>query len=278
MPQGVLLLGVGLLYVLVSVGLWSDRPVVVMTRRELAAFFYSPMAYFVLFGFSFIAWLQLWMFVRLVTPDEMGRRATVIEPIVREYVWSLFPILANLALVPVLTMRLLSEERRSGTLEVLLTAPVDETQVVLSKFFAAVVMYLVAWLPLGLFLTAIPLGGGPPFDYRPLLSFFVSLVLTGAGFVGMGLFFSSMTRNQIAAAVLTFAGMLGLTAVYVIRHNNFVTPEGGWDLFLGHMSYLDLWISTLEGKIILRDLLFFVSMAILFPFLTVKVLEARKWM
>jgi ABC-type transport system involved in multi-copper enzyme maturation permease subunit len=217
------------------------------------------------------------MFIQMLLPDVMGRRGTVIEPIVREYVWSWIPIFANMLLVPLLTMRLLSEERRSGTLEVLLTAPVDEAQVVLSKFFAAVIMYLVAWLPFSLLLTALPLGGGPPFDYRPLLSFFVGLLVTGAGFVGMGLFFSSLTRNQIAAAVLSFAGMMGLTAVYVVRHN-FVTPEGGWDVFWGHMSYLDVWTGTLEGKVIVRNLLFFLSMAILWPFLTVKVLEARKWM
>jgi ABC-type transport system involved in multi-copper enzyme maturation permease subunit len=275
MPQGVLLMGVGVLYVLVSVGMSSDRPVVVLTRRELAAFFYSPMAYFVLLGFSFIAWIQLWFFVESLLPNPMGRRNPVIEPIVRDYVGSWLPIFANLLLVPVLTMRLLSEEKRSGTLEVLLTAPVDETQVVLSKYFAALIMYVAAWVPFGLFLTAIPLGGGQPFDYRPLLSFFVGLLVTGAGFVGMGLFFSSLTRNQIAAVILTFAGMIALTAVQVAR--NFVTPEGGWDIFLTHLSYLEVWTNTLEGKVIIRNLLFYASMAIFWPFLTVKVLEARKW-
>lgn len=277
MPQGVLLMGVGVLYVLVSVGMSSDRPVVVMTRRELAAFFYSPIAWFVLLSFSVIAWIQLLMFIQLLLPAPMSRREPVIEPIVRDYVWSLLPILANLLLVPILTMRLLSEERRSGTLEVLLTAPVDETQVVLSKFFAALVMYLVAWLPFVLFLAAIPLGGGAPFDYRPLLSFFVGLLVTGAGFIGMGLFFSSLTRNQIAAAVLSFAGVMGLTAVYVVRHS-FVTADTGWDRFLGHVSYLDVWLANLEGKLVVRNLLFFLSMAVFWPFLTVKVLEARKWM
>jgi len=228
-----------------------------------------------LLGFSFIAWIQLWFFVESLLPNPMGRRSPVIEPIVRDYVGSWLPIFANLLLVPVLTMRLLSEEKRSGTMEVLLTAPVDETQVVLSKYFAALIMYVVAWLPFGLLLTAIPLGGGQPFDYRPLLSFFVGLLVTGAGFVGMGLFFSSLTRNQIAAVVLTFAGMIALTAVQVAR--GYVTSEGPWDIFLTHLSYLEVWTNTLEGKVILRNLLFYASMAVFWPFLTVKVLEARKW-
>jgi hypothetical protein len=278
MPQGALLMAVGVFYVLASVGLWSDRPVVVLTRRELGAFFYSPMAYLVLFGFTGVAWLQYWLFVESLLPNPMGRRSAVIEPIVRDYVGSWLPIFFNLLVVPILTMRLLSEERRSGTLEVLLTAPVNETQVVLSKFFAAVVMYVVTWLPFLLFLTAIPLGGGAPFDYRPLMSFFVGLVVTGAGFVGMGLFFSSLTSNQIAAVVLTFAGMIALTAAQVVRGLPWVTPGGNWDTFLAHLSYLEVWTNTLEGRVILRNLLFYISMAIFWPFLTVKVLEARKWL
>jgi ABC-type transport system involved in multi-copper enzyme maturation permease subunit len=276
MPQGLLLMAVGVLYVLASVGLWSDRPLVVLTRRELGAFFYSPMAYLVLIGFTLVAWIQYWFFIESLLPNPMGRRQPVIEPIVRDYVGSWLPIFFNLLVVPILTMRLLSEERRSGTLEVLLTAPVNETQVVLSKFFAAVIMYVVTWLPFLLFLAAIPLGGGGPFDYRPLLSFFVGLIVTGAAFCGMGLFFSSLTKNQIAAVVLTFAGMIALTAVQVAR--NFVTPEGGWDKVLTHLSYLEVWTNTLEGRVVLRNLLFYISMAIFWPFLTVKVLEARKWL
>jgi ABC-type transport system involved in multi-copper enzyme maturation permease subunit len=276
MPQGALLLVVGAVYALVSAGLWSERPVVAMMRRELGAFFYSPIAYLTLFGFTLIAWIQYWFFVQSLLPSPMGRRSPVIEPIVRDYVGSWLPIFFNLLVVPILTMRLLSEERRSGTLEVLLTAPVNETQVVLSKFFAAVIMYVVTWLPFLLFLAAIPLGGGGPFDYRPLLSFFVGLIVTGAAFCGMGLFFSSLTKNQIAAVVLTFAGMIALTAVQVAR--NFVTPEGGWDKVLTHLSYLEVWTNTLEGRVVLRNLLFYISMAIFWPFLTVKVLEARKWL
>ena len=79
--------------------------------------------------------------------------------------------------------------QRSGTMEVLLTAPVDETTVVFSKFLAGLITFLVVWAPFGLYLVTIPVSGGTPFDYRPLLSFFITLVVTGAGFIGMGLGF-----------------------------------------------------------------------------------------
>jgi ABC-2 type transport system permease protein len=173
-----------------------------------------------------------------------------------------------------MTMNLLSEENRSGTLEVLLTAPVSEGQIVLSKFLAALLTYMVTWAPAGLYLLAIPLSGGNPFDYRPLLSFLVCMLVWSAGFVAMGLFFSSLTRNLLVAAILTGAGMILLTVIYFPAH---MLAERKWTAILTHMSYLDTWLSSLEGKIIPRQLLFPGSMAVLFLFLTYKVLESRKW-
>jgi hypothetical protein len=267
---GVVLLIVGLLYLATGLIMASDWPVFILTRRELAAVFYSPIAYLMLLGFGVACWLSYGAFLG----DLLDSRSTAIEPIVRNYLFALFPVFTLLLIVPILTMRLLSEEMRAGTLEVLLTAPVDEPAIVTSKFLAALVSYLVLWLPFGLFLLAIPLSGGSPFDYRPLLSFLVVLVVTGAGFVSMGLFFSSLTRNQIASAVLTSAGMMVLTYIYFAAHQ---TNDPSWRAVLSHMSYLDLWFETLEGKIVLRGLLFPLSLTVLFLFLTVKVLESRKW-
>jgi len=121
--------------------------------------------------------------------------------------------------------------------------------------------------------------GGQPFDYRPLLSFFVALISTGAGFLGMGLFFSSLTRNQIAGAVLTFAGMLGLTMVFFAKMliEALVSPTSPWVTVLRHMSFIDLWIETLDGILVLKYVIFHISAAILWLFLSVKVLEARRW-
>jgi ABC-2 type transport system permease protein len=268
---GAVLLIVGLLYALIGCGLGSESSLLILTRRELGSFFYSPIAYLVLLGFSFFSWVSFKAWLDILTEP----RNTPIEPIVQNYLVALFPVIAVIFVVPALTMRLLSEEQRSGTMEVLLTAPVDETVIVLSKFLAALIGYLVVWIPFGLYLLAIPLAGGSPFDYRPLLSFLVALIATGAAFVSMGLFFSSLTKNQIASAVLCFAGMGLLTYVYFAAHQ--APEESASRLVLMHISYIDLWLNTLEGKITPRFLLFPVSMTILFLFLTVKVLESRKW-
>jgi ABC-2 type transport system permease protein len=274
-PYGLTLMAIGAAYAAAAYLTCSDAPLAVLTRRELGAFFYSPMAYLLLFGFTVIGWISFGIFFSLLYRAHEAKQP-LIEPVVQYYLFSLLPALAMVFVVPVLTMRLLSEEKRAGTLEVLLTAPVEESTVVLSKFFAGLLMFLITWLPFFLFLIPMVVGGAP-FDYRPLLSFALGLTICGAGMVGMGLFFSSLTRNQLVGAVLTFAGMLCLTAIYMVRD---FSKEGGefWAAVLKHVSFLDSWQDTLQGKVTPTiGLVFYASMAIFFLFLTVKVVESRKW-
>jgi ABC-type transport system involved in multi-copper enzyme maturation permease subunit len=278
-PYGLLLMSFGLGYMGLSAALCSDSRLVAMTRREVTAYFYSPIAYIVLFGMTIGAGLSYLQFVASLVPQGEGLpQPTMIEPIVLRYFFGIFPVLAVLVIVPIVTMRLLSEEKRTGTYEVLMTAPVTEATVVLSKFFAALIFFSLLWAPWWLFLLALWLGGGQAFDYLPLLSFLVVLACTGAGFLGMGLFFSSLTRNQIAAAVLSFAGMLALTFPWFIRQlPGLLASDSGWVTVFQHISYLDLWLTSLEGKLPPQDLVIQLSAAVFWLFLTTKVLEARKW-
>jgi ABC-type transport system involved in multi-copper enzyme maturation permease subunit len=274
-PFGLILMVIGAAFAGAAYLTCSDAPLAVLTRRELAAYFFSPMAYLLFFGFSVIAWAAFGYFFSTLWFLSQHKQP-VLEPVVQYYLFSLLPAFAMVFVVPVLTMRLVSEEKRSGTLEVLLTAPVEEPTVVLSKFIAGWLMFLATWVPF--FLLLIPLAAaGAPFDYRPLMSFVLSLVVAGAGMVGMGLFFSSLTRNQLVAAVLTFAGMLVLTSVYLIQEF-FREGGGAWLAVLKHMSYLESWQDTLQGKVTPNiGLVFYASMAVFFLFLSVKVLESRKW-
>jgi hypothetical protein len=272
-PSGLLLTFLGLFYITVAIGICSERQLVVLTRRELAAYFYSPIAYLVLFGMTVIGWIMYWVFAAgLIT--EARQFSPHPEPIVRDYIVALVPVMCVVFVVPVLTMRLLSEERRTGTIEVMLTAPVDEITVVLSKFLAALVFYLFLWIPWGLFLVALRVEGGQPFDYLPLLSFYVTLVCSGAAFVAMGLFFSSLTRNQIVSAVLSFMGMMFFLCFFLLQRME-LGPN--WSAFFKHLSFVDLWIQSLGGMLYVRDLVLWLSMAVFWLFLTVKVLESRKW-
>jgi ABC-2 type transport system permease protein len=91
----------------------------------------------------------------------------------------------------------------------------------------------------------------------------------------MGLFFSSLTRNQIAAAVLSFMGMMAFLSIFFVIQ--MLPAESAWRTLFTHASFINLWQTTLEGKLILRDLLFPLSAAVFFLFSTVKVLEARRW-
>ncbi len=280
MPSGVLLMTAGVFYMALSAGLWSEQRLVVLTRRELSAFFYSPIAYIVWLGFTVIAWQLFINFVydNLWRPEGIrgaGSPVPQMEPIIANYIIAWFPIICVIFVVPVLTMRLLSEEQRTGTIEVMLTAPLAEVSVVLSKFLAVFIFYMLIWVPWGLFLVSLRVEGGQPFDYRPLLSFFIALAFTGAGFVSMGLFFSSLTRNQVAAAILTFVGMLLLTFCFFYKRN--LPMDDARRTILTHISYIDLWISSLEGKLAPRDLFYHLSAAVFWLFLTVKVLESRKW-
>ena len=180
--------------------------------------------------------------------------------------------------VPGLTMRLMAEERRSGTLEVLLTAPVSEASIILSKFLATWLFFLITWVPSAMFLVALRVETGVPFDYRPLLSFYLALAAQGVGFLAIGLFFSTLTRNQIVAFVFTFVVMLGFLLCYMLREE--ASPVGliqFIQVFLGRLSFIHVWRESLSGQLPVRDVLLWISVGVFFLFLSVKVLEIRKW-
>jgi ABC-2 type transport system permease protein len=266
---GIVIFGVGLLYALGGLGFVSERPTFVLLRRELASFVYSPLIYFILFGFGVMAWFNHWIFV------EDASRQPVLEPIVWPYIWGIMPVIFFILMVPMLTMRLLSEEDRSGTLEMLMTVPLNETAVVLSKFFAVLIVFMLSWVPFGIYLTSLAMGSGQTFDYRPIISFVIALIASGSSLVAMGLFFSSLTRSQLAAFVLTALGMILLTATYWIK--NFPQLGETGQAVLTNLSYIDLWRTTLQGKVQLGTMVMNLGLAAFWLFGTVKVLESRKW-
>jgi ABC-type transport system involved in multi-copper enzyme maturation permease subunit len=273
--SGILLVGLGLTYAIVGVSLISDRQFVVLMRRELASFFCSPLAYIILVVFAVIAWIGYAIFAWGVSGGDGPSQLP--EPIIYRYVWGFIPIVFAVLSVPLLTMRLFSEEKRTQTLEVLMTVPVEDVSVVLSKFAAAMIMFVLAWLPFGLYLIALRIEGGTPFDYRPLVSFFLALLISGSAMIAMGLFFSSLTNNQLASGVLTALGMIVLIGFHIIKYFS-VIERSNWAPFLTHFSFLDLWGSALRGQLILSEVISHVSLAIFWLFATVKVLEARKWL
>ncbi len=269
-PYGLLLGGIGFAYLVVSVGITSDSPLVTLIRREISSYFYSPIAYVVLFCMAVVSGVGYAFFINSLAPQP------TLEPMLRNY-WgaTLGAAFGVLFLVPALTMRTLSEEKRSGTMEVLLTAPISETAIVLSKFIAALTIYMISWLPLGLYLIALRIEGGQPFDYRPIISYYLALAACGASFIAMGIFFSSLTKNQIIAAILTFAGIFVMLLTIVLK--GFDSVGIGFQNVLAKIDFLSLWQSALGGQLPLSTVLVQLSLAVFWLFLTVKILEARKW-
>jgi ABC-type transport system involved in multi-copper enzyme maturation permease subunit len=278
-PDGLILIGLGLIYLTFAVGICSDNQFVILTRRELSSYFLSPIGYLVLAGMLLMQWLSYWLFISLLERVSSGPSPQPIpEPILEHYFFAIIPVFVLLLVVPALTMRLFAEEKRSGSLEVLFTAPVNEWPVVLSKFIGTWIFYLLTWLPAGLFLIALRIETGVPFDYRPLLSFYVCLAAQGLAFVGMGLFFSALTKNQIVAAVLTFAGMMLFLVCFLFRE---AVSSFGLPTFvqtaMSRLAFPSMWGEALSGRLPIRDVLLYSSLGFFWLFLSVKVLETRKW-
>lgn len=276
-PGGLILGGLGVAFLAVSLAVTVDAPIVVLLRRELAAYFYSPIAYVVLFANALVGGLTYWSFLGdLALLGGADVQVTPVpEPILRNHIGlSIIAALAAPVLVAVITMRTFSEEKRSGTLEVLLTAPVNDWAVVLSKFAAALIFFMLCWVPVSLYLLGLRYGGGAPFDYRPLLSYFLAVFVCGCSFVGFGLFISSLTRNQIMAAVGTFAGIF---AMFLTLLRNVMRIDEPWKEVLAKLDYNQLWATALSGQLPVSEVCVQLSLGVFWLFLTVKVLEARRW-
>ncbi|MCS7168021.1 MAG: ABC transporter permease [Gemmatales bacterium] len=282
-PNGLLALILVLVQLIVGLVTVSNNQLVAIVRRELLAYFYTPTAYLVLAGLAIIAAIQYltWVGILHVANRDISRREVIFrEPIVQYYFYGLLPVFALLAIPPFLTMRLFSEERRTGTLEVLLVAPVSETTVVLGKFFGAWCFFLVAWGLWFIFPLIFRFLMDQPFDYRPLLSFYVGTAFLVVSFIGLGVFFSAITDNQVIAAVLSYAGVLALFVPQLL-HWQFTWAGRGTGEWLvkvvQQLSLLEQYESFLQGQLYLQHLLYHISIAVLFLFLTVRVLESRKW-
>ncbi|AMV23887.1 ABC-2 family transporter protein [Gemmata sp. SH-PL17] len=272
-PSGAVLGGIGLVYLAVSLGVCSDNQFVTLVRRELAAYFTSPIGFIVLAGMLLV---QGTSYVQFVATLQSGQPMP--EPIVEDYGIHILSLIGFILQIPALTMRLLAEEKRTGTLEVLLTAPVNEIPVVASKFLGTWIFFMLCWVPAGLFLIALRTVGDAPFDYRPMIGFYLALAAQGAMFLAMGLFFSALTRDQIVSAVLTFAVLLVLLAFAFLRRQPLLLDLPDALLAVANrLSFYHTWLESLSGQLPVRNLLLALSLTVFWLFLATKVLETRKW-
>ncbi|HEV3121568.1 MAG TPA: ABC transporter permease subunit [Isosphaeraceae bacterium] len=251
------------------------RHVPSLVMRELGAYFLSPMAYIILLAFQAIACIN---FMALV--DQLAMRqgsVSVLTNPMNLYISGSTPFwIGLLVAVPALTMRLLAEEKRSGTIETLLTVPITETEIVVSKWLSGVVMYLVLLVPFAIYLPVLYVQGHYAFETGPLVALAIGLASIGMMFVAIGLFFSSVTKNQILAAIGTFAALFMLVVLTTIAYREAALRQSSLVEGLRFVSLLDQMQKFGAGQLDLRFLAIHLSATVFMLFLTAKVIESRQ--
>jgi ABC-2 type transport system permease protein len=252
------------------------RNVWVILRKELRSYFVSPVAYLllamfaVIFGFFF--WNILGYFVR-EGMESMMRGQTfpmnLNERVIR-------PLLSNISvvglfLIPLITMRLFAEEKRTGTIELLATSPITDLQVILGKWMAAMILYG-GMLLLGAVNFVFLFRYGHP-DWKPLAIGYLGLLLQAGALLALGTFISTLTKNQIIAGAVTFALSLLL---YILEWvTGFDTSTSA--RIISYMSIITHFESFSKGLLDSKDAIFYVSLIFLGLFLTSRSMESLRW-
>jgi ABC-2 type transport system permease protein len=262
------------------------RNVIAIAKKELYLYFTTPIAYVAFFATSFIGAFffltltsafqrQSMQFMQFQAPQFL-ERMNLTDMVA-------LPLLMNMGVififvVPFLSMRLLAEERRNRTMELLMTAPVRSSEVVLGKYLAAlgmvlVLVLLVAVFPflLGFYGTGSSGGGG--IEWQTMSLGLLGLFLCGAAFMAIGLFVSSLTESQVVAALLTF---LVLLVTWIVGWKA-AEVEGVWRDVLTHLSSVSHLYSFARGILDAKDVVYYLSAVVLGLFLTHRALEARRW-
>jgi len=242
----------------------------VLFMKELKSYFYSPIAYVVLVVFL---GFNGYIFALLVSALNDPRMTVEGSAMQLFFGGTIFFYLVLSIAASVITMRLIAEERKSGTMEVIMTAPITDVDLVLSKFLGALAFYLFLWMPTLLYVVVLRRYSSGV-DFGPIAAGYLGTTLLGAMFLSVGLFFSSLTKNQIVAAIGSFVVVTVLWTLGVFK--SFVSGT----LAQGIISYLNIFEhfdSFNKGIIDTRPLVYYISATALCLFLTVKVVESHKW-
>jgi ABC-2 type transport system permease protein len=252
------------------------RATLSLLRREFSAYFLSPIAYVVFAVFLFVTGHLFYLTLQQLTAHGPHGIYFPMQRMLNDtWFWLIF-----LFIPPLLTMRLFAEERSTGTLEMLLTVPLRDWQIVLSKYAACFLFYLLLWLPTLVYLPILldldwqTLTSG--IDPWPVVSSYLGLALAGAMFLALGLFVSSLVRSQMVAALVA----LFLSLLFIVA--GFWRPE----MDTGSPLYQALFFFTVplhfernfsRGLVDTRQVVLYVSVTLFCLFMTVRSLESRRW-
>jgi ABC-2 type transport system permease protein len=241
------------------------KRVLTIMAREWRAYFFSPLAYVILTAFLFVNGFVFWRIIDFLANPSAPKGQAVALLFTNWFFWVYL-----LFFVPVIAMRLFPEERRSGTIESLLTAPVSEFEVVFGKFLGAFGFFLTMWAPTVLYVLFIR--AYSRVDPGPVASGYLGVALLAAYFVAVATFASTLTKNQILAAVLAFGMLVPIFALGLLE-SSVGTKLGNW------LSYFNLWDHMEEfsrGIVDSRHVVYYLSATALFLYLATVSLSAKK--
>jgi ABC-2 type transport system permease protein len=248
-----------------------------IAKKELMAYFSSPIAYAVIAVFmllvGFFFYSLVWWFNS--QSMQMAQNPYYAQQVnINQMVYS--PLFHNISIIlllmlPLLTMRLFAEEKRIGTEELLFTSPVSVSQIILGKYLASLAVLAVMLLLTGL-LSLFAFAYGNP-ETAPVLVGYLGLFLMGAAFIAVGIFFSSLTENQIVSAILTFGALL----LFWILSWAASSAGGIWKGVLNYLSFFQHFDGMTRGILDTADLVYYLSFSFFGLFLTHAVIQSRRW-
>ncbi|MBQ8965588.1 ABC transporter permease subunit [Ruminococcus sp.] len=239
-------------------------------RREVRSYFTSPIGY--IFIAAFFAYAGI-----MFSADSLSSGYTKLDSLF----YSLLTII--IVLIPILTMRTIADEKRTRTDQCLLTAPVSLGGIVAGKFFAAFLVYAVGVSITAVMAIVVSVYGDP--DWNVVVGNIVALLLLGGAFIAIGIFCSSFTENQVVAAVISFIVLIAVSFLSVIGSLLPALEEGHWYTkavegvrsALEQLSFAERYFDFTYGIFNFSNVVFFISAIVAFLFLTVRVLEKRRW-
>ena len=246
-----------------------NSPMFALLKKEISSFLNSLIGYLVVIVFLLINGLFLWVFPLQFNIIDAGFASIDNLFMLSPYVF--------LFLIPAITMRSFADEQKTGTIELLLTKPLTDMQIIVSKYLAGLVLVLFALLPTLVYFFSVYKLGFPPgnIDLGGMWGSYLGLIFLGAGFVAIGIFASSLTQNQIVAFIIAvlLCGFLFLGFEFIHSLSLF----GKIDLFIQSLGMNAHYTSISRGVIDSRDIIYFGSLIAIFLLLTKLKLESRKW-
>lgn len=239
-------------------------------KRELFSFFVTPLAWVLMT--SFLLFQGAHFFVIIMHYANSGELSVDGGPVQGFFGGTILIYLPLLLICPLLTMRTFAEERKSGTIEALLTAPVTPAGVVLGKYLATLAVYVVTWIPTALYIIALSRFG--EVDVRIVVTSYAAILLVGAGYISIGTMTSALTTNQLTAAVVASVALLFL---FLLALGEFVFDPGIVRDVCSHVSVWSMMSDFSRGLVDSRRLVFYGTLVVLPLFITVRTVESWRW-